>query len=305
MKTVFKASPTPLPALTPHPHSAGRGLNSTVTRGLETTAPSLRARVWRGLDMAIAFVLLERTLIIRHVKLSGRGSVAASFSTAVKTILILNVHIWGWYALDRQLPGSTSYIVYNAGGFLQWFFFGSIVRSMRPYNSNFDRNLNVKWIQIIIAHIVWESVMVLLGVVIVIWFYMIVQIRCLGEPIGHYNILLLLLTSMITATLAFGCGLVMRTAEERWPIAGVIWESLRWVIFVTSGLYTPYSSMPWYVAEYAWFSPLLSLLEFSRKGFDDGYPVQDLSLLYAGVVSLIVLFLGLEYRRRQGGGGDK
>jgi ABC-type polysaccharide/polyol phosphate export permease len=251
------------------------------------------------IDRAIVFCMLERSIILRTMRISGQGSMAVTFRVMVRVLLVINVHIWGFWYIGRRLPGSTSYVTYCVGGFMPYFFFGAVAMSIRPSRTVavYDKNLNIKWIHLVIASSAVECLMITIGSTITILFYALLDNPDLGRPVAIPNMGLLVLASTLAMTLGLGFGLIMRTAQRRWPIIEVTWESGRWIIFITSGLYTSYAMMPWYVAKYVWYSPLVAPLEYCRAAFDSAYSVGDLSLAYSASVALCLVFVGLGFRR--------
>jgi ABC-type polysaccharide/polyol phosphate export permease len=250
------------------------------------------------IDRALAFIALERNLILRNIRIVTQSNMIKAFSTAMRLCIVINAHIWGFWALGRPLPGTISYVTFCAAGFTSWYFFAVLVRSGVPWtmNANFNKSLNIKWMHLYIAHIVWESLSILTAFTITLLFYTIFPIRYLGTPVGVPNVLLLFLSFALCAMLGAGFGLVLHSTKVRWPVLDAMVESIMWVFFVTSGVYMPYASLSWFVTRYEWFSPVVAPLENSRRALDSTYPVLDLSLTYSFLIALLLLFLGLAIR---------
>jgi ABC-type polysaccharide/polyol phosphate export permease len=264
-----------------------------------STPPRLSERIVLWIDNVITFCVIERTIILRNIRIGGNGSITASFKTMIRVFLVINVHIWGFWALGRGMKGSTSYVVFSLGGFMLFLLFGAMSRCVRPFgrSGNSDKNMNIKWLQLVIADAIFESAMIIIAGAFTFLIYKIFYIRLLGAPLAIPNISLLALTCAIAAMLGLGVGLMLHSVGQRSPVIGMLEESLRWVIFITSGVYTPYAGMPWYMAQYVWYSPLVAIVEYGRKAFDNAYPVDDLSLAYSAAVALVLVFVGLGMRR--------
>ena len=216
----------------------------------------------------------------------------------LRLFVVINAHIWGFYELGRNLPGS-SYISYSTAGFTTYFFFSMLSRCALPTTrlAPFNKNLNIKWGHLFIADLVWESAKIFVAICVTLSIYVVFPMRFLGVPVEMPNLPLLFSTFVIAGTFGTGFGLLLHTAKQRWAIAEATTESIMWVIFVTSGVYMPYSLLPWYIDRYYWYSPLIAVIENARRALDSTYPVEDLSLAYSGAIALTVVFLGLSFRR--------
>jgi ABC-type polysaccharide/polyol phosphate export permease len=94
-----------------------------------------------------------------------------------------------------------------------------------------------------------------------------------------------------------GYGILLQSVLLRWPGFEALTEALRWFLFITSGVYHTYVTLPWYVAQWAWYQPMVAPLEYTRHALDVGYPVGDLSLVYSATVAVALVFLGMGMRR--------
>jgi ABC-type polysaccharide/polyol phosphate export permease len=250
------------------------------------------------LDRIVAFIALERALIVRNFRLQTDGQKLAGFSIAIRYILVVNVHIWGFYALGRAGKTTTSLIVFFTPAFAVYYFYGRVSWAVIPSTIHqlYNKNMNIKWVHLFTADVVWEAVRMFAATAVVAGFYELFPVRFLGTPLGAVNFPLLLLTFVIAGTFGAGFGLVIDAITERMPLFESVLEGLRWFIFVTSGVYMAYSDLPAPAQYFFWFSPLMAPLEYSRKAFDPTYFVSDLSLAYSGAVSVALLVIGLAVR---------
>ena len=250
------------------------------------------------LDRIVAFIAMERAIIVRNFRLQTDGQKLAGFAIAIRYFLVVNVHIWGFYALGRAGKTSTSLIVFFTPAFAVYYFYGRVSWVVIPTTIHqiFNKNMNIKWMHLFIADVVWEAARMFAATAVCAGFYYLFPIRFLGTPLGAINFPLLLLTFVIAGAFGAGFGLVVDAITERMPLFESVLEGLRWFIFVTSGVYMAYSDLPAPAQYFFWFSPLMAPLEYSRKAFDPTYFVSDLSLAYSAAVSVALLVIGLAVR---------
>jgi ABC-type polysaccharide/polyol phosphate export permease len=272
--------------------------NGSSTERQSAPRPSISQIAIALLDRVIAFIALERAIIVRNFRLQTDGHKLAGFSIAIRYFLVVNVHIWGFYALGRAGKTSTSLIVFFTPAFAVYYFYGRVSWVVIPSTIHqiFNKNMNIKWMHLFIADIAWEAARMFAATAICAGFYELFPIRFLGTPLGAINFPLLLLTFVIAGAFGAGFGLVVDAIIERMPLFESVLEGLRWFIFVTSGVYMAYSDLSPSVQYYFWFSPLMAPLEYSRKAFDPTYFVSNLSLAYSAAVSVVLLVMGLAIR---------
>jgi ABC-type polysaccharide/polyol phosphate export permease len=274
-------------------------INRSSSEVSSASAPSPSARVIARLDGLVAFFVLERNLIVRNIHIHSEKGKLLPYGDTIKSLFIINAHIWVFWLLGRQGGSFTSYVTYFAAGFTIWPLFSAASRAAVPHSitANFTKNVNIKWVNLFIADLIWHCVLIVAAGGITLLFYTFFPFPMLGPPITHPKILLLLYAISVAATLGAGYGLILRTAILRWPVLHAVSEVLRWSLFITSGVYHSYANLPWYVARYVWFQPMVAPIEYSRNALDPGYPVADLSLVYSTAFALALLYLGLGFRK--------
>jgi ABC-type polysaccharide/polyol phosphate export permease len=252
----------------------------------------------RWLGLAIDFIILEKNLIVRAIRLQSSGSLLGPFNYSLRYMFVVNAHVWAFWELGRMSPNGTSWLVFFSAGFVTYTVFG-VARRARPSKSLNPSNmsLNIKWINLFIANFMADTIKIILTFVLQIIFYTMFPVRFMGHQFSFPNLPLLTMCFIIAAASGAGLGMMIHTAISKWPALESIQETFFWVIFVTSGVYMPLSSLPASVAYYFTFNPLLTALEFSRYAVDPAYPIDQLNLPYAAAVGIIILFLGLACRR--------
>jgi capsular polysaccharide transport system permease protein len=97
--------------------------------------------------------------------------------------------------------------------------------------------------------------------------------------------------------MAFGWGLAGEALCRAMPVLEPIFHFLPWLVFLTSGVYFSFESVPLPMAMVDIYNPVLHLTEFQRYAFDPGYPIRFLSLSYPAVCAAAFLGVGLVMNR--------
>lgn len=254
--------------------------------------------VIRWIDNVVAFITLERSLIMRNILIVGRGDPVHAYGVMIRIFFVINAHIWFFWEIDRPIPSAISYVIFNTAGFAVWMFFSIAARCAMPTSSGTHLTvaLNLKWIHLYIADLTWQLSGVFLSMVVTLAFYAIFQFPRLGPPIVMPNLPLLLACCAIGAIQGAGVGIMFFLAGRRWPVMEVVWEIFYWIMFVSAGVYECYTAFPWYVARYYKYFPMIAPIEFSRKALAPGYATGDLNLYYPTVLGLVILVLALLVR---------
>jgi ABC-type polysaccharide/polyol phosphate export permease len=268
--------------------------------GAAPAATGLGARLVAAIDSFIAFLALERALIARNNQLLSAGNAWGPYRSILRWLLVINAHIWVFWAIGRKTQGFASFVVFYTAGFTTWNMFRSISHDTQPLTltANYTKNINIKWVHLFLAELAWDFAMTMVPFTLTMGFYTIFPVPTLGPPIQCPNFLLFFYVLLVAGTLGAGYGIIMDTVSLRWPIVASVREPLNWILYITSGIYISFTIWPWYVRQYLWYNPILTLIEYCRLALYTGYDVADLSLLYASLVSLAFLFVGLCYRKR-------
>jgi ABC-type polysaccharide/polyol phosphate export permease len=252
----------------------------------------------RGIDGVIGFVALERMLILRNVKIVAAGNISRAFIGTFRLFVVIDAHIYLYYFIQRTMPGTISFLNYNSTAFALWMIFGSMThKAVSPaLGAQFNLALNIRWINLFIADLVWELTKALLAV-----FAVYVQFLIFPDPsiaaITHApNMPLLLETFLLIGAIGSGFGLVLHSARRKWPVIDATMEAMMWFLFVTSGIYESYVQLPSVIGEYYRWNPVMVVIEYGRVALDPGYPVGDLNLAYPVLMAAVLLALGLLLR---------
>ncbi len=273
--------------------------------GLLTASRAGSARRWQDelthpVDALLAFIALEKALILRNVRIVAGKNISRAFIGTVRLFVVIDAHIYLYWAINRQMPGTISFLDYNAGGFALWTVFGSMThKAVSPaLGAPFNAALNIRWINQFVADYVWELTKVLLALALVYGQFIVFPARSISQVNGLPNLPLLLSMLTLVGLLGSGLGLVLSSARKRWPVIDATIEAAMWFLFVTSGIYESYVQLPPLIGDYFRLNPVMVIIEYSRVAFDSGYPVGDLNLLYPIVTTVILLAVGLLLRDR-------
>jgi ABC-type polysaccharide/polyol phosphate export permease len=250
------------------------------------------------LDSIVAFVALERSLIMRNIMIVGRGDPMHAYGIMIRIFFVINAHIWFFWSINRPIPSSISYVIFNTAGFSVWMFFSIAARCATPTarGAHLTVALNLKWIHLFLADLVWHMTGVFLAMTVTLVFYTVFPFPRLGPPIVMPNMPMLLACCAIAAVQGAGIGMMFVLAGRRWPIMEVVWEIFYWVMFVSAGVYECYSTFPWYVQRYYRYFPMIALIEYSRKALAPGYSTADLNLYYPAELALLIIAVALLVR---------
>lgn len=93
--------------------------------------------------------------------------------------------------------------------------------------------------------------------------------------------------------LGLGVGVLNCAISGLYPLWEVIWSILSRPLFLASGVFFLYDSMPPLAQELLWYNPLLHIIGLMRRGFYPTYTASYVDPVYVLAVSLALLVLGL------------
>ena len=102
----------------------------------------------------------------------------------------------------------------------------------------------------------------------------------------------------LVSVLALGVGVLNCYLFTRVPIWHRAWGILMRPMFIISGIFFLFESIPEAYGQFLWFNPLVHVIGLMRRGFYGSYDAPYVSELYVLLVSLTCLTLGLVLLRR-------
>lgn len=97
----------------------------------------------------------------------------------------------------------------------------------------------------------------------------------------------------MAAALAAGIGLLNAWLIPRFPIWERLWGMVTRPLFVVSGVFFTYESLPPFLADIAWYNPLMHITAGMRSGAYPGYDAAFVSAPYVYAVALVCGVTGL------------
>jgi ABC-type polysaccharide/polyol phosphate export permease len=269
-------------------------------RPTSSRPPRWQATLTGWVDAVFAFIALEKALILRNIRMVAGANISRAFIASIRLYVVIDAHVYLYWAINRAMPGTISFLDYNAGGFALWALFSSMThKAVSPaVSAPFNTTLNIRWINLFVADFVWEVAKVLLALGLAYGQFLVFPQRSVSLVSGMPNIPLFAAMLLLVALLGSGFGLVLSSARKRWPVIDATMEAAMWFLFVTSGIYESYVQLPAQIGDYFRLNPVMVIVEYSRVALDKGYPVGDLSLSYPIIVTAVLLVLGLLLRDR-------
>lgn len=106
---------------------------------------------------------------------------------------------------------------------------------------------------------------------------------------------------VMVAILGLGFGVVNCFFVTAFPIWQSIWAVMNRPMFIISGVFFTYESIPQPYSEYLWYNPLVHVVGMMRSGFYSFYDASYVSVLYpcavGGALTAVGLFLLHRYHR--------
>lgn len=103
---------------------------------------------------------------------------------------------------------------------------------------------------------------------------------------------------LLAALTGLGVGALNCHLMTRWPLWQNIWGVLMRPMFLISGVFFLYESVPEPFRSWLWFNPLLHVTGLMRRGFYAGYEAAHVSELYVTGLAGLCLLAGLMLLRR-------
>jgi len=102
----------------------------------------------------------------------------------------------------------------------------------------------------------------------------------------------------MAGALALGIGSINSVLMAMFPIWQQIWSILNRPLFIISGVFFLFETVPQPYRDYLWYNPLIHVTGSMRSAFYGGYEATYVSPLYVFGLSLVLFVLGLVFLRR-------
>lgn len=193
--------------------------------------------------------------------------------------------------ITHRPPVGNSFAFYFASGYLAFHMYSDI--AMNTSNSvrvnlsllSFPR---VTPLDTIIARFVLQSLTVIVVFVMMIIAIAVAEDVAVTPDLGRIT---------VSIALALSLGLAVGTLNCVVYAILPVWERIFGVInrpmFLISGIFFEYGSLPGYVQDLIWYNPLMHIVALMRSGLYKTYDAQFISISYVVFLILVLSFLGV------------
>lgn len=108
----------------------------------------------------------------------------------------------------------------------------------------------------------------------------------------------ILLAFAMAAVFAGGIGVMNCFLFSRFPIWQQVWSIINRPLFIISGIFFTFESIPQPYRDYLWYNPLIHIIGVARSGFYSNYRAEYASPLFVFGLGLGLTLLGLIFLRR-------
>lgn len=269
------------PAKPPRPPAPGTG---SVAGAPLLPRDGLRARRFPALRTISA-------LILREIATTYGNSPGGYLWAVLEPVAALALFSLGFALVFSAPPIGNSFPLFYATGFLPYMLFNDVANKIAT-SINFSRPLLaypvVSFMDALLARFLL-NVLTHLMIAYLVFFGIIV----IFEARAELNLPVILLGFGLAAALGVGIGTLncyLMTAFPAWERA---WQILTRPLFLVSGIFFTYESMPRSAQELAWFNPLLHVIGVTRDGFYGAYRADYISITFVMAIACLALALGM------------
>ncbi|WP_417679645.1 ABC transporter permease [Pseudodonghicola sp.] len=230
-------------------------------------------------------------LILREMSTTyGRtpGGYAWAILEPLGAILVLSI---GFSLVVRTPPLGTSFLLFYATGYMPFSMYQSLANKIAR-SISFSKPLlqypSVTWLDAVLARFILNAltdtlvtILLITGILVALSHQSVVSLPPVIEAMA------------LTMLLGLAVGTLNCVLVGLFPIWEITWSILTRPLFIASGVFFLYDSMPPLAQKILWFNPLLHITGLMRSGFYPTYPATYVSHLYVLGVSLALLTLGL------------
>lgn len=255
------ATPSPGPALTPG-------------------APARRSPV------RVITALILREMSTRY----GRtpGGYIWGIVEPMAAILFLSV---GFSLVMRTPALGTSFLLFYASGYLPFNLY-QILSAAVAASIRFSKPLlkypAVSWLDAVLARFLLNS---LTGILVT--GILIAGILTVIDSHAVLNLPPIIEAMAMAMILGFGVGVINCAISGLFPVWEMVWSIFTRPLFLASGIFYLYESLPQLAEDILWYNPLVHIVGLMRTGFYPTYTAPYASPLYVMGLSLVCLTMGL------------
>ena len=248
--------------------------------------PPAQAGSRRFATMRTVLALVLREMSTRY----GRtpGGYAWAILEPLGAIMVLSV---AFSLVMRTPPLGTSFILFYATGYMPFALYQTLSNTVARA-VNFSKPLlkypAVSWLDAVLARFLLNSLtgilvtlLLLTGILAVIDGRTVLDLPPMVEAMG------------MTMLLGLGVGMINCVLMGLFPLWEMIWSIITKPLFIASGIFFLYDTMPPLAQDILWYNPLIHITGLMRTGFYPTYTASYVSHVYVLGVSLALLAMGL------------
>lgn len=216
------------------------------------------------------------------------GGYAWAILEPLGAILVLSI---GFSLVVRNPPIGTSFILFYATGYMPFDLYQVLSRTAAGA-VNFSKPLlkypAVTWLDAVLARFLLNSLTgILVTILLLSGILSVIDNRTVLDlpPVVEAMALAMLL--------GLGMGVLNCALMGLFPLWEVIWSIATRPLFIASGIFFLYDTLPPLAQDILWFNPLMHIIGLMRSGFYPTYPAAYVNHVYVLGVSLALLTMGL------------
>ena len=202
----------------------------------------------------------------------------------------------GFSLVMKAPPLGNSFVLFFATGFLPMSLYMTI-SNMVSRSIRFSRALlnypAVSWIDALLARFLLNGLTNILVIYILI--FSILALTDTGTVLRLDTIIGAIALSLL---LGLGIGTLNCALSGMFPVWEMIWTIANRPLFLASGVFYTYESLPRTVQNILWWNPVMHIVSLMRSGFYPMYRASHISNTYVMLIGLIALLFGLLLMRR-------
>lgn len=230
-------------------------------------------------------------LILREMSTRyGRtpGGYLWSILEPLAAILILSI---GFSLVMRTPSLGSSFLLFYATGYLPFHLYqslaGTIAAAIR-FSKPLLRYPAVTWLDAVLARFLLNSLTnILVGILLLSGILAVIDSRTVLDMVPVIE------AGAMAMLLGLGVGMANCAIIGLFPLWEMAWSILTRPLFLASGIFFLYDTMPPLAQTVLWYNPLVHIVGRMRTGFYPTYTASYVEPVYVLTVSLVLLALGL------------
>ncbi|MDJ0625995.1 MAG: ABC transporter permease [Candidatus Caenarcaniphilales bacterium] len=235
-------------------------------------------------------------LFIREIKTRFGEYKLGYFWAVVEPLTQVLFFVFIWSILGRTSFNGVHSSVFLVTSVVPWFCFANCIsRSNSAIEAN--RVLFV-YKNVQPTDTVFNRVCLEFLIHLVVYVIMLLGLLLFGFDVSINDPFMHLLAWMVLFAYSLGFGFLTCLFSTTFKSASSIVGVIKRVLYFSSGVFFPLSSLPTQVQNFIKWNPLLQLIEFLRASYFESFSIDNEFILYTSFISLIILFYGFYLFRR-------